>query len=247
MNFKLVGVIVGAALCALTGRAQIIHTVVNLSVNITPDAGNRAGIYFSLGRNGAGGAAQATPIDDANFTFLPGGLIADFILTSHGAPSILNPGSSNRGAEILRTFFPTPHGDTNLVDRLALGGNISSSNDPLLWTTIETFNYFIGYDIYGEWPPGDTGYIGLRFGTNNISNSSYYYGWARVTVANDFFTLHEFAYNNTIGAPIFAGQMSAIPEPSTYAAICGGGGALLGAMVWRQRKGPRRIGVELGD
>ena len=67
-----------------------------------------------------------------------------------------------------------------------------------------------------------------------------YYGWMNVTasgintLSTVTFTLNEWAYDNT-GASIKVGQVSAVPEPATYAMALAGL-ACGGWQMWRRRK-----------
>ncbi len=67
-----------------------------------------------------------------------------------------------------------------------------------------------------------------------------YYGWMNVTasgintLSTVTFTLNEWAYDNT-GASIRVGQVSAVPEPSTYA-IALAGVACGGFSIWRRQR-----------
>jgi len=91
-------------------------------------------------------------------------------------------------------------------------------------------------------------------GINNVNGSYYvafdvvdqananavYYGWMNVTasgidtLSTVTFTLNEWAYDNT-GASIRVGQVSAVPEPSTYAMAIAGL-ACGGWQVFRRRR-----------
>jgi hypothetical protein len=78
---------------------------------------------------------------------------------------------------------------------------------------------------------GTTGYVGLRF---NISSATHY-GWARFTyddATTGNLTLNDFAYENTAGASIAAGNIGAVPEPSRALLALAG----LGAAALRRRR-----------
>jgi MYXO-CTERM domain-containing protein len=72
-----------------------------------------------------------------------------------------------------------------------------------------------------------TGYIGFRFSTD--SGASWFYGWAKYTGGtNGTGALSEWAYNNTAGGAITAGQ---VPAPGAMALV-----GLAGLVTARRRK-----------
>ncbi|MFM7808177.1 MAG: hypothetical protein ACKPEA_09665, partial [Planctomycetota bacterium] len=72
-----------------------------------------------------------------------------------------------------------------------------------------------------------TGYIGFRFSTNG--GSSWFYGWAKYTGGTDGTgSLSEWAYNNTAGGSITAGQ---VPAPGAAALV-----GMAGLIASRRRK-----------
>jgi hypothetical protein len=87
----------------------------------------------------------------------------------------------------------------------------------------------------GNFAVNTAGYMGFAFTTSGQT----YYGWANITVTNGALgmTVNEWAYNSTPGAAISVGAgASAIPEPSTYAALAGL--VVLGTtVVVRRRRG----------
>ncbi len=72
------------------------------------------------------------------------------------------------------------------------------------------------------------GFIGIRFNGNQ-------YGWIRVNMNGaplNSFTIVDYAFTDTPGESLFAGQtISAVPEPSSLAALAIGAAAVAG---WRR-------------
>ncbi|HWL53396.1 MAG TPA: PEP-CTERM sorting domain-containing protein [Chthoniobacteraceae bacterium] len=102
------------------------------------------------------------------------------------------------------------------------GNYKGNANSAYLWKPV-------GSGSEGPWVPGTTGYAGLQF-TNSVT-SEINYGWALITHGvDDSLTLVSFAYDSS-GASIVAG---AIPEPSAWALILGGG--TLAAAACRKRR-----------
>lgn len=65
-----------------------------------------------------------------------------------------------------------------------------------------------------------------------------YYGWMELSHSADGLTgtLVQWAYNSVAGASLTSGQVSAVPEPATAAAILGL--AAVGTVWWRKRRRP---------
>jgi hypothetical protein len=100
------------------------------------------------------------------------------------------------------------------LGKLSEGDAISDSNDFALGEYPE-FEFEDGSDY--PWNDGGTGYVGLRF---DIAGQTHY-GWAQFTYddAADTLTLLDFAYENTAGASILAGNTGVIPEPGSAALL----------------------------
>ena len=82
----------------------------------------------------------------------------------------------------------------------------------------------------------NTAYVGIRF--RNEATGALNFGWALLSTTGPTgnpATLISYAYDNT-GAGIFAGQTSAVPEPSTYALFGVVAMGALGMRAWRSRK-----------
>ncbi len=82
-------------------------------------------------------------------------------------------------------------------------------------------------EIRGEFFDQSNRYLPLR----TVSDDSEFYGWLRMShsMEDELFTVHDWAWNDTAGEPILAGQ---IPEPATYAKLFGIG--VLGFVVMRR-------------
>ena len=78
---------------------------------------------------------------------------------------------------------------------------------------------------------GTAGYIGFAFQTT--TGGPDFYGWAQVVINNSTpGSIEDWAYDNTAGQSIQAGQIAPVPEPATLAA----GLLCLGAGVLRRRR-----------
>jgi hypothetical protein len=128
------------------------------------------------------------------------------------------------------------------LSNLSLGASVSSST-----ATSSASGAYIDWTSVSDGPDGpesfhsgvftanNPGYMGFSFTTGG----STYYGWAQITVASDStgLAINQWAYNTVPGAAITVGQgVSAIPEPSTYAALAGLV-ALGTTVVVRRRRG----------
>jgi hypothetical protein len=90
----------------------------------------------------------------------------------------------------------------NYVSKLALNQTIGGASD------FYYYGYFRGSNHFGQWSPGERGFIGLRLTINNVD----YFGWADVTLNNlngvglPVFTLHGYAFKQEPNESILAGQ-----------------------------------------
>lgn len=74
-------------------------------------------------------------------------------------------------------------------------------------------------------------YIGLAFPIGGVNH----YGWISVDIDNTAgtFTINEWAYNSVAGQGIYAGTLTAVPEPSTLALLTAGA---VGIAAMRRRR-----------
>ncbi len=168
-------------------------------------------IYIDLGTDGSGGAVSSSSFSGADFQ-----LLFDSIYGSD------NPGLTYLGGA--SRFISRPG---NYVMNFGLNDPIDGIADR---DGRNSLNYFGSNDA--NWAAGTTGYIGVKVdaGTTGLD-----YAWIRVSYNNDkTLTVYDFAYE-TSGGAILAGDTgaSAIPEPTTTAAIAG---LLAGSAVLYRRR-----------
>jgi hypothetical protein len=90
----------------------------------------------------------------------------------------------------------------NYVSKLLLNQTIGGASN------FYYYGYFRGSNHFGQWSPGERGFIGLRLTINHIN----YFGWADVTLNNlngvgrPVFTLHGYAFKLEPNESILAGQ-----------------------------------------
>jgi hypothetical protein len=121
--------------------------------------------------------------------------------------------------------------------KLASGAMISAAQPFLNSNTrvLRQFNNGVPND--GTWASNATGFAGVRFQTG----ANTYYGWVRMKWNDsadgnpdpNSITVMDWAYNDTPGASILAGDMGAVPEPSRALLALAGAGA---AFLRRRRK-----------
>lgn len=189
-----------AALALPAAKAQIVYSGTQ---NLNIVAGQH--IYFDLDHSGGGAFASTGPsLSGANFAL-------NFY--NSNVPQIV--GQSDGSA------YPSVAEDINdQAFNVAFGQSINSSiisgTDQFLANAAINNNGFNN----ARWAAGTTGYLALRLTSN--SGATYYYGWAEIIYGADkSLTLVDFAYNTVADQSINAGQTSAIPEPSSYAAFAG--------------------------
>lgn len=111
----------------------------------------------------------------------------------------------------------------NYVSKLALGAPVAAQAflAASLYGTM-AFNGGYGND---QWLSAGTGYVGVRFNTNQ-------YGWIRVTMDGaplNSFTVVDYAWGDP-GEAVFAGQ---VPAPGSLPVLALGA---VGVSTWRQRR-----------
>lgn len=191
-----------ALAAASSAQAQIVYTN---PADVTIFAGG-AIVYFDLGKLGAGGSASTTNFGTSNFKLWFG------YSNSSDTPSIRLTGGGG--------YTPVALTDNDqFARRFAANEGIGAAVFVAHYGNGPAINEYGANNA--NWPAGTSGYIGMRLpassGPGHVD-----YGWARVSYNSDkSLTLYDFAYESS-GAAIAAGDVgSAIPEPSTYAALAG--------------------------
>lgn len=204
---------VAFAAASQSAQAQIVYTDIT-DITIGDPNFTTQSIYLDLDRSGGGSVFAST-----NQAQVPGADFRFYFEFTQGTgkggfydPAVISLRQTS--AQILTTFF-----SNNIY---AFGADIPGAYANTFWTNSSLS------------PSAGSGYYALQI----INGGNSYYGWARVTNTGRLgnLTLHDFAINSIPNEPITAGQMSAIPEPSTYAAVAGllAGSA---AMFRRRRRG----------
>lgn len=204
-----------ALLCllAVTAKAQIVYFGTPVTFSPTPASGawTRYQFSFSTGTYNSYGES-----DDANTPILVSG------------SQLFRFTIFNNSTDGNRTGVQLEYGSTG-TKVVASGGNLTnlslaaSVNSGTATTDAGSgpyINWTDGESTNGVFAASTPGYMGFSF----VSGVNTYYGWAKITVASDTvgLTINEWAYNSTPGAAISVGAgASAIPEPSTYAALAG--------------------------
>lgn len=199
-----------SALAATSASASIVYSGV-LDLTLDQPTGASSPLYFDLDTGTASEAAVA-------------GSDFHFEIFSSGKPTLTAQNAASTIRSTLAPLTPPPNAiykpviaqlpSGTLLSNLAPGE--SWENSPINGGGYEG----IGFRFGGSgWGVNSSGFAGLQINGN--------YGWARFTLAQDpanlesghSITLHDFAYASE-GESITAGQ-TAIPEPSTYAALTG--------------------------
>lgn len=130
------------------------------------------------------------------------------------------------------------------VNSLTVPGITSSKTDPstaflyqdasvAFGSTINSSLSYTDQHFAGAIPAnGNTYYYAFKY----QASGGPYFGWMQITFSADSNTgtLSQWAYSSVSGASLTAGQTSAIPEPSAYAALFGL--AAFGSAWWRKRR-----------
>lgn len=129
------------------------------------------------------------------------------------ASGTANPGVAgfNSDGGALNSQFCYNYGATTLTPpRLTAGVQLSSADT---WNTNSRFAILYQGSPTGTtpaWLAGDRGYFGWRVNVN----SDYQYGWSDISIAADGLsaTVHSWAFQDTLNAPITTGAV--VPEPA---------------------------------
>lgn len=221
-----------------------------------PATGGRLGTYLTLGIGVGAIGAQTAEADIIHFnitpvTVTPGQVI--WLNPKTGATETTTGGVPSFGTPMAGLFF----NNTNYIYtqdsfmRFSVLNNGSSTlsllaqNAPigpnLNWKIPFTYMDRPGWSLTDSpWATvnnSTTGFIGLQFDPLVPAGYSFAYGWAQFTynAAAQSLTLLGFAYDDTIGATILAGDIGVIPEPANAGLLLTLGATGVVAMR-RQRK-----------
>ena len=129
----------------------------------------------------------------------------------------------------------TPAGTNGLnVGPLSLGSAITLGNTTSGATTLTAKNCCVTYS--GPWSGlanGSSAYLGVRFDASGQDHL----GWVQITVNNrdtSSLQVDGYAYNDVAGAPINAGDLGAVPEPTSLLLFASGAAGVLA--LRRRRK-----------
>ena len=177
---------------------------------------------------------------------LNGDSVVDFTFGAERSGNALRTERANR---LIVSLSPPPNIGGGVAD-LPEGFTIGSSLDPqLAWISSDPLGGYVSpgeiafativqcLDIgcASEWPPGAAtrGFVGIDFELAD----GLHYGYFDIVLSGDAAgaALLGWAYDSRPGVPILAG---AVPEPSTWALLTGGGVL----MVWLKRKSKDETG-----
>lgn len=122
-----------------------------------------------------------------------------------------NPGVGGLGGDSLISQSCDYYGATTETPRLTAGVQLSSADTWSVWSTSASTLYSGSpTGPTPAWLAGDRGYFGWRVPVN----SDYQYGWSDISIAADGLsaTVHSWAFQDTLNAPITTGAV--VPEPA---------------------------------
>jgi hypothetical protein len=207
----LYGVAAGAALAAGVSPAEANLITLDLtglssSTRTTPFNGE---LFFNVDA-----ASAAAAVGSAG---LPG---ADFVLNNSNNKLFNSAGVSGLGGNAVAF--------AGIVSAARFNGSNSIGPRNAFRSTGK-----IDGPVFGNFSPGDTGYLGLRF---TITGSDTHYGWANITVnSGDTVTLNLLSYESLADTSIHV-PTSAVPDNGSSLALLAIGAAGLLAFRSRQRK-----------
>ena len=122
-----------------------------------------------------------------------------------------NPGVAGFSGGTLISQNCDYYGATTETPRLTAGVQLSSADTWSVWSTSASTLYSGSpTGPTPAWLAGDRGYFGWRVPVN----SDYQYGWSDISIAADGLTatVHSWAFQDTLNAPITTGAV--VPEPA---------------------------------
>jgi hypothetical protein len=190
-----------------------------LSAGLTSFAGSAKAAIITANLN-----QTATGSGYIGFGFNNGAIISDF---NYGID-----GSWQPSWNMMERNFPASGSIGFMNGQSAGNGYFNGSNTPLSYGTL------IGGSL--SYQTGGPSYIGVNFSSGqywavkfNQGNGNFNYGWVQVDVTDSGMTFGMAAVNTTLNESITAGQITAVPEPSTYALF--GLGALALVVAYRRK------------
>lgn len=119
------------------------------------------------------------------------------------------------------------------VARLSYGADISSASALPFSANLDFGGGVIGLQgpASSFFADGSPAYMGVSF----QGNDGTHYGWIQATYNGSEVTILDFAFNSAAGNGIYAGQISAIPEPAASAALAGAFCGSLALFIKRRR------------
>jgi hypothetical protein len=193
-----------------------------------------AAVIYSGVQNITASVGAGLGTDEANldFNIAPGIEFSIFVKRDHGLDSTQHGSVGIRGLgynAVLSQFSMAKQMAPLSAISASAGGFIGGGLAGILHTAV---NNAAGA---GQWDESEVGIAGLKI----VNGANTYYGWVRLAWADtdddvypNTLTAIDWAYNDTPGAAILAGDTGAVPEPSRALLALAG----LGAMALRRRR-----------
>jgi hypothetical protein len=211
-RLALYGVAAGAAIAAGVSHTDATPitldlTSLSLSTRTTPAGGS---LFFDVNAASAAAAVGTTSFAGADFRI------------SNNATFFNSAGVSGLGGNAIAAGSPS---------FIAARFNGSNSVGPG-----NAFNSSGKIDgpVFGNFSPGNTGYLGLRF---TITGSDTHYAWANISVnSGDTVTLNLLSYESLADTSIHVPTSAAVPDQGSSILLLTIGAAGIAAFRGRQRK-----------
>jgi hypothetical protein len=218
-RLALYGVAAGAALAAGVSPAQAAEISLDLTGLPIAQRSNTMTQFLYFDVNAATPAAAVSPNSFAG---------NDFRFSFYSGVNIKAYATAAAGNGVAQTIGPFADYAQRFTTSQSVGPANSFGNYPKIASNSGGVNY-------GNFAPGDTGYIGLRF---QIGADSYY-GWANLTLNGDYtVTLNTLGYEDVANAPshVGPGGPAGVPDKTNSLALLAIGAAGLVAFRSRQAK-----------